>query len=66
MADKVEQTQQINNNQMDGRKIRKSPEFQTQQQVVVPASITRERSFVRTSNHQVNFILNICHTLEIL
>ena len=56
MAEKVEQTQQINNNQMDGRKMRKSPEFQTQQQVVVPASITRERSFVRTSNHQVNYL----------
>ncbi|KAI8119250.1 MIF4G domain-containing protein B [Lucilia cuprina] len=52
MADKVEQTQQMNNNQNDVRKIRKSPEFQTQQQVIVPASITRERSFVRTSNHQ--------------
>lgn len=53
MAEKVEQTQQMNNNQNDGRKIRKSPEFQTQQ-VFVPASIARERSFVRTSNHQVN------------
>ncbi|XP_065355361.1 uncharacterized protein LOC135949843 [Calliphora vicina] len=51
MADKVEQSQQMNNNQNDVRKIRKSPEFQTQQ-VIVPASITRERSFVRTSNHQ--------------
>lgn len=52
MAEKVEQ-QQMNNNQNNVGKIRKSPEYQTQQ-VVVPASITRERSFVRTSNHQVN------------
>ncbi|KAM7353932.1 uncharacterized protein ACRADG_005828 isoform 2-T6 [Cochliomyia hominivorax] len=51
MAEKVEQQQMNNNQQNDVRKIRKSPEFQTQQ-VVVPASITRERSFVRTSNHQ--------------
>ncbi|XP_075151595.1 uncharacterized protein LOC142225669 [Haematobia irritans] len=52
MADKVDQAQAMNNNHNDGRKIRKSPEFQPQQQVIVPASITRERSFVRTSNQQ--------------
>lgn len=61
MAEKVEQSQQMNNNQNDGRKIRKSPDFQPQQ-VVIPASITRERSFVRTSNHQVN----IAATFQIL
>ncbi|XP_073824573.1 uncharacterized protein [Musca autumnalis] len=51
MADKVEQSQ-ISSAHNEGRKIRKSPEFQPQQQVIVPASITRERSFVRTSNQQ--------------
>uniref|UniRef100_T1PEU5 MIF4G domain protein n=1 Tax=Musca domestica TaxID=7370 RepID=T1PEU5_MUSDO len=42
----------MNSAHNEGRKIRKSPEFQPQQQVIVPASITRERSFVRTSNQQ--------------
>lgn len=56
MAENVEQPQQMNINHNDGRKIRKSPEFQPQQQVIVPASITRERSFVRTSNQQVTNI----------
>uniref|UniRef100_A0A1A9W5B7 MIF4G domain-containing protein n=1 Tax=Glossina brevipalpis TaxID=37001 RepID=A0A1A9W5B7_9MUSC len=54
MAEKVEQSEQpIHINHNEGRKVRKSPEYQTQQQpLVVPASITRERSFVRTSNQQ--------------
>ncbi|XP_037957671.1 uncharacterized protein LOC119687431 isoform X2 [Teleopsis dalmanni] len=35
----------------DGRKFRKSPDFQPQNNTI-PAAITRERSFVRTSNQQ--------------
>uniref|UniRef100_A0A1A9V2B9 MIF4G domain-containing protein n=1 Tax=Glossina austeni TaxID=7395 RepID=A0A1A9V2B9_GLOAU len=54
MAEKVEQAEQsLHMNHNEGRKVRKSPEYQAQQQpLVVPASITRERSFVRTSNQQ--------------
>lgn len=59
MADKVEQSNSMDSNQNDGRKIRKSPNFQPQQQVIVPASITRERSFVRTSNQQVQVVANM-------
>ncbi|KAL9922932.1 uncharacterized protein ACN2A1_005127 isoform 1-T8 [Glossina fuscipes fuscipes] len=54
MAEKIEQAEQsLHINHNEGRKVRKSPEYQAQQQpLVVPASITRERSFVRTSNQQ--------------
>jgi len=48
MAEKVELLAQasMNGQQNDTRKVRKSPEFQ-------PGVISRERSFVRTSNQQV-------------
>ncbi|XP_037708347.1 uncharacterized protein LOC119546260 isoform X1 [Drosophila subpulchrella] len=46
MAEKVELAQaSLNGQQNDPRKVRKSPEFQ-------PGVISRERSFVRTSNQQ--------------
>ncbi|XP_053961737.1 uncharacterized protein LOC128865411 isoform X1 [Anastrepha ludens] len=54
MAEKVDQsqaTQQLNNQQNDARKIRKSPEFQPMANIT-PGAILRERSFVRTSNQQ--------------
>uniref|UniRef100_W8AZG8 MIF4G domain-containing protein B n=1 Tax=Ceratitis capitata TaxID=7213 RepID=W8AZG8_CERCA len=53
MAEKVEHTQaaQQMNQQNDGRKIRKSPEFQPIANIT-PGAILRERSFVRTSNQQ--------------
>jgi len=48
MAEKVELAQaSLNGQQNDPRKVRKSPEFQ-------PGVISRERSFVRTSNQQVS------------
>lgn len=53
MAEKVEQQQQHMTNQNDSRKIRKSPDFQPHNTGLIPGSITRERSFVRTSNQQV-------------
>lgn len=62
MAEKVEHTQaaQQMNQQNDGRKIRKSPEFQPIANIT-PGAILRERSFVRTSNQQVGeyTIINI-------
>ncbi|XP_049312231.1 uncharacterized protein LOC105223752 isoform X1 [Bactrocera dorsalis] len=55
MAEQVEQSQQaahqLNNQQNDARKIRKSPEFQPMPNLT-PGAILRERSFVRTSNQQ--------------
>ena len=55
----MEQSQVINNNntgESQMRKIRKSPEFQPNNGAsspnAVPNAITRERSFVRTSNQQ--------------
>lgn len=56
MAEHVEQSQQaahqLNNQQNDARKLRKSPEFQPMPNLT-PGAILRERSFVRTSNQQV-------------
>ncbi|XP_068140788.1 uncharacterized protein [Drosophila tropicalis] len=52
MAEKVEQQTQVtlnNNQQNDARKVRKSPDFQSN---LMPGVISRERSFVRTSNQQ--------------
>ncbi|XP_034101023.1 uncharacterized protein LOC133850252 isoform X2 [Drosophila sulfurigaster albostrigata] len=51
MAEKVEisaATFNNNNQQNDARKVRKSPDFQP----MMPGVISRERSFVRTSNQQ--------------
>ncbi|KAH8333460.1 uncharacterized protein [Drosophila kikkawai] len=49
MAEKVEHAQaSLIGQQNDPRKVRKSPEFQP----VIPGVISRERSFVRTSNQQ--------------
>ncbi|XP_030556813.1 uncharacterized protein LOC115759853 isoform X2 [Drosophila novamexicana] len=50
MAEKVEiSAATFNNNQQnDARKVRKSPDFQP----IMPGVISRERSFVRTSNQQ--------------
>ncbi|KAH8263685.1 hypothetical protein KR044_012508 [Drosophila immigrans] len=51
MAEKVEispATFNNNNQQNDARKVRKSPDFQP----IMPGVISRERSFVRTSNQQ--------------
>lgn len=52
MAEKVEiSAATFNNNQQnDARKVRKSPDFQP----IMPGVISRERSFVRTSNQQVS------------
>ncbi|KAH8412503.1 hypothetical protein KR009_002713 [Drosophila setifemur] len=49
MAEKVEQAQaSLNGQQNDTRRVRKSPEYQP----LMPGVISRERSFVRTSNQQ--------------
>ncbi|BFF93907.1 uncharacterized protein DMAD_11658 [Drosophila madeirensis] len=49
MAEKVEHSQaSLNSQQNDARKVRKSPDFQP----MMPGVISRERSFVRTSNQQ--------------
>ncbi|XP_017152076.1 uncharacterized protein LOC108162052 isoform X1 [Drosophila miranda] len=49
MAEKVEHSQaNLNSQQNDARKVRKSPDFQP----MMPGVISRERSFVRTSNQQ--------------
>ncbi|XP_032592457.1 uncharacterized protein LOC6562425 isoform X1 [Drosophila grimshawi] len=51
MAEKVEispATFNHNNQQNDARKVRKSPDYQP----IIPGVISRERSFVRTSNQQ--------------
>lgn len=48
MSEKVEQHQQQHNTNQ--QRVHKSPEFQMSG--IMPGGITRERSFVRTSNHQ--------------
>ncbi|XP_022231730.2 uncharacterized protein LOC111080430 isoform X2 [Drosophila obscura] len=49
MAEKVEHSQaSLNSQHNDARKVRKSPDFQP----MMPGVISRERSFVRTSNQQ--------------
>ncbi|KAH8411994.1 hypothetical protein KR222_006169 [Zaprionus bogoriensis] len=58
MAEKVEIsaatfTSSNNNQQNDARKVRKSPDFQP----IMPGVISRERSFVRTSNQQVSYTI---------
>lgn len=58
MAEKVEiSAATFNNNQQqnDARKVRKSPDFQP----MMPGVISRERSFVRSSNQQVSLKLLI-------
>lgn len=63
MAEKVEispatfnNNQQQQQQQNDARKVRKSPDFQP----VLPGVISRERSFVRTSNQQVGYTNYSC------